>query len=57
MKTTWIDNGTKSVCITCDYGRVMARKYVDNREVATLEVWNGKTEQGAIKWAKKKLMM
>lgn len=55
MKTNWIDNGTRSVAITIDNGHVSARLYVNRRETATLTSWKGKTEAGAMRWAKKVL--
>jgi len=54
MKTYWIENGTRSVCVMVG-STVSARKYVDGREVATLVCWKGKTEAGAKKWANKVL--
>lgn len=59
MNQFWIDNGTRSVCVTHvrvgnrhDY---LARKYVNSRETATLEKWEGHTEAGARRWASKVL--
>lgn len=57
MKTSWITNGTRSVAITRDCGRVSARLYVNRKETATLTNWNGKTLKGAIRWAMRTLGM
>lgn len=55
MRSYWIDNGSRSVCVFVQGDSIWARVFVNNRETATLQSWKGKTEAGAKKWAAKVL--